>query len=197
MDEINLKDIWQSQKTESPDSKEIILKAITLQKKTRIKIILVNLLLFVTMVLIIGIVWYYQPKMITTKIGTILVVIAIIMQIIASGKLIPLLKKGSTETSNAEYMQGLLLIKKKQAFLQSTIMNLYFILLGAGLLLYMIEYTVNGSLLKMLLIYGATIGWIAFNWFYTRKRTIRKQQVKLDEAINNLEAITVQFSEGD
>ncbi|MET0760642.1 MAG: hypothetical protein ABWZ56_09495, partial [Flavobacterium sp.] len=64
MTETNFKDLWQSQNTNANlNSKDIISKAEQLQKKTRIKLLLTNGLLFVTMLFIIGIVLYFKPEM--------------------------------------------------------------------------------------------------------------------------------------
>jgi hypothetical protein len=196
MTETNFKELWQAQNTTpNIDSKEIVSKAKQLQKRTRIKLLLSNLLLFITMLFITGIILYYKPQMITTKIGAILVIIAIIMQIVTSTKLITLLKESDTQTSNAEYLKQLLLIKKKQAVMQSTIMTIYFILLGLGIALYMFEYAMRMTLLGGLLAYGITGIWIAFNWFYLRPKIIIKQQQKLNESITDLESVKEQFSE--
>ena len=194
MTETNFKDLWQAQNTTSnTGSKEIVLKAKHLQKKTRIKLLLSNLLLFATMLFIIGIVLYFKPQMITTKIGAILVIIAIIMQIATSTKLITLIKESDTQTSNAAYLNQLLIIKKKQAVLQSSIMAIYSILLGLGIALYMLEYVLRMTLLGGLLTYGITGLWIAFNWFYLRPKIIIKQQQKLNDSIAALESVKNQF----
>lgn len=196
MTETNFKDLWQSQNTNANlNSKDIISKAEQLQKKTRIKLLLTNGLLFVTMLFIIGIVLYFKPEMITTKIGVLLVIIAIVMQILASSKLTSVSDKNNAQTSNAEYLQQLLIFKKKQAFLQSTIMTAYFILLGLGIVLYMIEYTMRMSVLGAALAYGITGLWMALNWFYFRPKIIKKQQQKLNDIIADLEKINDQFLE--
>lgn len=196
MTETNFKDLWQSQNTNANlNSKDIISKAEQLQKKTRIKLLLTNGLLFVTMLFIIGIVLYFKPEMITTKIGVLLVIIAIVMQILASSKLTSVSDKNNAQTSNAEYLQQLLIFKKKQAFLQSTIMTAYFILLGLGIVLYMIEYTMRMSVLGAALAYGITGLWMAINWFYFRPKIIKKQQQKLNDIIADLEKINNQFLE--
>jgi hypothetical protein len=196
MTETNFKDLWQAQNTTANiDSKEIVFKAKELQKKTRVKLLLGNLLLFVTMLFIIGIILYFKPQMLTTKIGTILVITAIIMQIAVSTKLITLIKESDTQTSNANYLKQLLVIKKKQAVMQSTVMAAYFILLGTGIALYMLEYVLRMSFTRGLLVYGITGIWIAINWFYFRPKIVKKQQHKLNEAIANLESINEQFSD--
>ena len=196
MTETNFKDLWQSQNTNANlNSKDIISKAEQLQKKTRIKLLLTNGLLFVTMLFIIGIVLYFKPEMITTKIGVLLVIIAIVMQIVVSSKLTSVSDENNAQTNNAEYLQQLLMFKKKQAFLQSTIMTAYFILLGLGIVLYMIEYTMRMSVLGAALAYGITGLWMALNWFYFRPKIIKKQKQKLNDIIADLEKINDQFLE--
>jgi hypothetical protein len=66
--------------------------------------------------LFIIVVYTLKPQMITTKIGTILVLIAIIMQIATATKLITLIKESDTQTSNVEYLNQLLIIKIKQLY---------------------------------------------------------------------------------
>jgi hypothetical protein len=195
MTETNFKALWQQKTPDELNSKEIVVKAKESQRKTRIKLFLGNLLLLVTMLFIIGIVLYFKPKMITTKLGTILVIVAIIMQIVASTNLIFLIKESDSQSNNVEYLKQLLLIKKKQSLMQSKIMLLYFILLGLGLVLYMIEYALRMSLTGAVLTYGITCLWIAINWFYFRPRIIRKQQQNLNDTITAIENMNKQFLE--
>ena len=196
MTEINLREIWLSQKIDAvQDAAELISKAKKMQSNMRIKIIPLNILLFTTICFIMAIVWYYQPKLITTKIGTLIVVIGIVMQIIASSKLIPLLKQTDSKTIASEYLRELIALKKKQAFLHTRIMTLYFVCLSVGIGLYMIEYAMMMTPLGAALSYGITALWIGFNWFYIRKRTIRKQQQKLNAIIEAFQKIDSQLSE--
>jgi hypothetical protein len=74
-------------------------------------------------------------------------------------------------------------------------MLLYFILLGLGLVLYMIEYALRMSLTGAVLTYGITCLWIAINWFYFRPRIIRKQQQNLNDTITAIENMNKQFLE--
>jgi hypothetical protein len=46
-----------------------------------------------------------------------------------------------------------------------------------------------------MLAYVVTFAWIAFNWFYLRPKTIKKQQGKLNELINKFEEINNQLKE--
>ncbi len=194
MSATDLKQLWQSQPTLAADPNEIMAKAARLRQSVKRKTWLGNILLAITLAFVVFVLIYYKPQMWTTKTGILLVVIGIVMQIIAAGKLIPL-TRNNQKASPSEYLSQLLLIQKKQAYLQTTIMNLYFILLGSGIFLYLYEYAVRMDLLGMILTYGLTALWFAISWFYLRPRTIRKQNAALEDAIRNLENINRQFTE--
>lgn len=108
-------------------------------------------------------------------------------------KLLSNYKNIETTQTNQEYLQKLILIKKKQQFLQTKMISFYFIALTTAICLYMYEYAVRMSLLGMSLTYGITLSWIAFNWFYLRPKKIKKQQSKLDSLIEKFEDINNQL----
>ena len=191
----DFKQLWQSQRTASVSATEIIIQAKRLQQSLRRKMILSNLLLAATLCFIIAIVWHYQPSMVTTKIGTLLVAVAIVMQIFASAKMFPMLANGDALSNSADYLNQMLAIKKKQAFLQTTIMGLYFILLGVGIFLYLFEYARQMEPFGFVLSYALTGMWMAFSWFYLRPRTVSKQQSQINEIIESLRNISHQLKQ--
>lgn len=193
----NFNELWQSQQTAVARPEEIIAKAKKVQRNVRRKIILGNVLLGFTLAFVLFVVGCYQPTMMTTKIGTLLVVIAIAMQMVAAGGMISLAGSGDSFENSAAYLKQMLRIKKKQSFLQTTILSLYFILLSVGIFLYMYEYTLRMSLTGSISTYAITGLWFAFSWFYLRPRTIKKQQSQINNIIENLEQIDRQFSENN
>jgi hypothetical protein len=104
-----------------------------------------------------------------------------------------LFNKVDNASDNAHYLQNLIVIKGKQRFLQHTMMNLYFIMLMAGICLYMYEYTSRMTMTAGIITYAVTLIWIAFNWFYLRPKQIKKQQAKLDDLIAKFEGINRQM----
>jgi hypothetical protein len=183
----NFKSLWSQQSTPMPDSKAVLEKAMRLKKKTRNKLIGMNLLLLSTAVFIVLIVIYFHPQMITTKLGVLLVVVAIITFVTATNLMSHGLFKSNSEYSTKEYLDQFIRLKQKQEFLQKTMLTIYFIMLTAGLVLYMIEYTMRMTVLMAVITHGITFAWIAFNWFYLRPRAIKKQQAKMNEMIGMLE----------
>ncbi len=190
---IDFKALWGREETALPDVSEIFAKANQLSRKTRNKIWRGNILLTLTGLFMVFVWWYYQPQMITTKIGLILVMVAIVMFLTATGQIVPLLAKTDVETDSQQFLANMIRIKQKHEFLSNTMLTVYFILLSAGIALYMIEYAGRGSLTFQLTAYGLTFAWIAFNWFYIRPRTIKKQQKAINEIIAKLQAVNSQL----
>jgi hypothetical protein len=190
---IDFKALWSRGKASAPDVSEIFAKADRLNRKTRNKILRGNIILSLTIVLTAFIWWYYQPQMITTKIGLILMFIAVVGFLITTNQLFPLLAKTNEETDSRQFLAQMIRIKHKQEFLNKTMLTGYYIFLSVGISLYMIEYAGRGSLTFKLLAYGITFAWIAFNWFYVRTKTINKQLKSINDIITKLEEVDKQL----
>ncbi|MCB0728461.1 MAG: hypothetical protein KDD00_13430 [Ignavibacteriae bacterium] len=194
---INLKELWNEQSTVIPDHKEILKKADKFRKKGLRKLILTNILLIITSAFI-GFIWYYyQPEMITTKIGIVLVILAMIIFLIYYNLMIPELKKSDYSLSSTEYLQKILKLKEKQKFLQTTMLNIYFIMLSTGIALYMYEYASRMKLFWTIFTYFLTFLWIAINWFYFRPKSIKKQDKAINELIEKFGNLSSQLKKDD
>ncbi|HCA08169.1 hypothetical protein [Chryseobacterium sp.] len=192
---IDFKNLWQQQTAEKPSIEELLGRLKKFKNENLRRLLVTNVLLILTS-LFIGFIWYYyQPQFLSTKIGIVLVILAMLIFLFAYNKLFsPIYKLDSTQT-NAEYLQSLYSLKSKQKFMQTTMLNLYFIMLFAGISLYMYEYASRMEMMYAVLTYGLTFLWIAFNWFYLRPKTIRKQQGKLNGLIHKFEEINQQLKE--
>ncbi|MFL9481956.1 hypothetical protein ACI6Q2_04205 [Chitinophagaceae bacterium LWZ2-11] len=187
-DNIDFKALWQKQPMlPTPDMEVFIKQAGKFKIKTRNKFLFSGILLLATIFALIAIACYYKPKMITTKVGIILAILAIVMYIISLGKILQILFKANIEESSKAYLEQMIAVRKEQTHLQTTILGAYFILLSTGVLLYIYEYVLLMSTTGKILAYGLTLAWFAFNWFYVRPKTIQKQQAKTNELISNLE----------
>jgi hypothetical protein len=192
---INFKDLWARQTTSQPNTDDLFLQINKLKTTNLRKLVVTNLLLIATSIFIIFIWAYYQPQLLTTKIGIILTIFAMIIYLFSYNQSFSLFKKTTNTQSNSEYLKDLLAMKTKQHFLQTTMMNLYFVLLSLGIGLYMYEYTSRMTTFWGIFAYGITTIWILFNWFYLRPKQIKKQQTKLDEIINKFEMLNKQLDE--
>jgi hypothetical protein len=188
----NLKELWSKQTTAQPQTDELFSHFARIKKKNLTTIITVNISMAATIVYILFIGFYFEPKLMTTKIGIAITVLGIIIYLFFYNLLIPRLKKISENMSNTEFLQAVINLKKEKRFLQSIMLNIYFLTLTLGLSLYLFEYI---SLLPFpwsIFPYTFTLIWIGFNWFYLRPRIAVKQQNKLNEIIKKLEDIQKQ-----
>lgn len=192
---IDFKNIWKQQTSNKPNLEELIGKLKKFRNQNLRKLILANIGLITTSLLIIYIWYRFQPEMITTKIGIVLVILAMVMFLFAYNKMFMVFYKIDQTQSNNEYLQSLYVVKSKQKLMQTTVLNLYFIMLFLGICFYMYEYTSRMTIGSGILMYSVTLAWIAFNWFYLRPKTIKKQQGKLDELINKFEEINNQLKD--
>lgn len=189
----NFNELWARQKTGEPNKEDLFLRANNFKKSNLKRLIKTNLLLIATSLFIIFIWVHYQPQMITTKLGIITTILAMVIFLIAYNQSFALFKNIANTLSNSEYLKNLLVIKAKQQFMHTTMMNVYFVLLSIGIGLYLYEYTQRMTLFLGILTYGITAIWILFNWFYLLPRQIKKQQSKLEEIINKFENINKQL----
>lgn len=192
--DINLKELWQGQKIVKPDLNEFHSKLKKYKKAAILKLIFTNLLLIVTAGIIIFIWYYYQPRLITTKLGIILGISAIAIFLFGYNKILPFFLKTENSLSNKEYIRKLLSLKVKQKFLQGYLLGVYIILLGLGLCLYMYEYTSMLSWYWQTACYALVLMWIAFNWFFIRPQKIRKEQKRLNDLIKTFTSYESQIS---
>ncbi|MDM1409031.1 hypothetical protein [Myroides sp. DF42-4-2] len=188
--------IWQQQKAAQPNIVELQHKLNRFKKNNFKKLIISNILLITTIVFTIFIWYKYQPQYLTTKLGIVLVILAMAVFLWVYNKQFSSFNKiDDTQTIN-DYLISLTELKTKQKFIQTTMLSLYFIILSLGIGLYLYEYTLMMPLFWAIFAYGVTLIWIGFNWFYVRPKTIKKQQVKLDELIHTFEAVKKQLNKG-
>src|SRR5690606_9326930 len=186
--------IWQQQKVVQPNINELQNKLNRFKRNNLKKLILSNILLIATIGFVIFIWYKYQPQYLTTKIGIILVVLAMATFLLVYNKQFSNLNKIDDTQTISDYLKSLTELKTKQKYIQTTMLSMYFIMLSSGICLYMYEYTTMMTIFCVIFAYRITLTWIGFNWFYIRTITIKKQQAKLDELISNFEAVNNQLN---
>ncbi|PWN70013.1 hypothetical protein C1631_008410 [Chryseobacterium phosphatilyticum] len=192
---IDFKNIWKQQTSQKPNIEELLKRLKKFKNENIRKLIIANILL-ITTCLAIGFIWYrYQPQLITTKIGIVFVLLAMVIFLVAYNRMFTTFYTIDHTQSNSEYLQNLYTVQNKQQFMQTTMLNVYFIMLFLGIVLYMYEYASQMQMIYAVLAYSLTLAWIGFNWFYLRPRTIKKQQAKLDGLINKFEELNNQLKE--
>lgn len=192
-DIIDFKSLWQQQPTAKPNLDAVVSKLKKYKKKNMRKMIFSNIILTLTAIFIAFVWYYYQPQFITTKLGIILSIIAMIVYLFFYNGLFASFKKIDTAQSNQDYLHSLQEVSKKQHFLHTTLMSVYYLLLAVGIGLYLYEYVQRMTLIAGLATYLITFAWIAFNWFYTRPKVLKKQNRQIDELILKFEELEQQL----
>jgi len=193
--EIDFKALWNREKTGAPDVSEIFAKANRLNRCSRRKIWICNIVLSLTIIVVTLLWWHLHPRLITTKIGLTLMIGAMVIFIITTNQLSPLLAKADLETDTNTFLSQMIRIKHKQEFINKTVTTIYFLMLAVGLGLYFIEYISRGNLIFQLCVYGITLLFLAINWFYITASSARKQRKAMNEIIAKLEEVNRQMGE--
>lgn len=186
---INLKKLWNTQPVPEAGQSDLVKRIEKHSAKGLMRIILLNGMLLATILFVVFVWIYFKPQLWTTKIGIILAILPMVMALIVHNRMIPLYKKTAEDQSNADYLNNLLEIKSKESYIQTTIMNVYFMLLSAGIGLFMYEYTTLMPWGWGMFSYAIVVIWIGFNWFVLRPKVIKKNRLKIDDLIGHLEKI--------
>lgn len=190
---IDFKDLWKKQSVNQPDIKDLQTRVSKFKKAALRSLWITNIMLFATSAFIVFIWIYYQPQFISTKIGIVLTILAMAIYMFVYNKLLSGYKEIDSTQTNQEYLKKLIVIKKKQQFLQTKMMSFYFVALTTGICLYMYEYASRMSVFGASLTYGITLLWMLFNWFYIRPKQIKKQQEKINTLIEKFEEVNNQL----
>ena len=193
---MDFKGLWKSYEGgQAPDFQEIRQKAEKYKKQNRQKAIavLVTVLLTITFIAFIG--YHYQSDIITTKLGMIFSVLAILSFGVIYSQSIPLLFNLGFEMNNSQYLSQFQRLKAKQEFIQTKAISGYFILLTLGLVLYMIEFVNRMPMVWAIASYVMLLAWVGLNWFYFRRKMIKQQTAQIDQLINQLKRIESQLDE--
>jgi hypothetical protein len=191
-----LSGIWLRQYVPAaPPEQQILADAVAVKRKVYRKLGFTSLSLVITLV---GINWIVyssiHTKVVTTYIGTVLVNLAILFYLAASGDVLFLwTKKTSPDISVKDSLGEMILLKKRQSFLYGRLLAGYFILLFSGLMFYLREFAERTSLVYGIGMYVSTIGWICIAWFYLRPRTIKRYKEPVDAMIREMERVSGQF----
>ncbi|WP_312769545.1 hypothetical protein [Epilithonimonas sp.] len=191
----NFQDIWKQKETIAPDSQSIIKKANNYKRKRLLIDIRMLACMLATAAGIIVIWNLIDFQMFTTRLGIILILIAIGMYAYLFTQNINVISKINPSTSNQEYLSAIKKLEKQQIYMQTRGISIYYILLGVGFVFYFYEFALRMSLLGVVLSYGLTFFWMAVTWFFIRPKQVRKQKEKIADVINSLESLEKGFEE--
>ncbi|EKU88172.1 hypothetical protein [Bacteroides oleiciplenus] len=187
--DIDIRELWNKQMVPVVDQSDIFGKIESFRKKRIRRTIILNVVLLLTILFIIFIWVHFKPQLMSTKIGIILSVLPMGMVLVFNNGLTSLYRKIDEKQSNMDYLNALLEVRSREYIMQTKLMNLYFILLSAGIGLYMYEYTLNRSLIFGVAAYSVVLLWIGFNWFFLRPRMIEKNKRKMEDLIKQIKRL--------
>jgi membrane protein YdbS with pleckstrin-like domain len=190
---IDFKDLWKKQSISQPNLEDLMNRLNHFKKSSIRALWKTNIMLIATAIFILCIWYYFQPEFISTKIGIVVVIMDMVLYLLVYNKLLGTYKAIDDTQSNQEYVQKLILIRKKQRYLQTKVLSWYFVLLGVGISLYMYEYAVRMDLMWAIFTYAVTFIWLAFNWVYIRPKQIKKHQTKINSLIEKFEEVNKQL----
>lgn len=191
----NFQEIWNKKNTDIPNIKEIKEKANSYRKKQIRGTIFQIFSLCISTGMIIW-VWFRFPDLnILTKSGMILIFIALSMYIFQNFQKINIISKINPSVNNQEYLQILKILQKKNFYMQTKGITIYYIILSLGMALYLFEFVMRMSLMGGILTYGLIFLWIVIVWIFIRPKQIKKQRNKLNTVINSLESLEKGFEE--
>lgn len=188
-----LKELWSKQSMQPPQLSDIYDKLKEMRRKKIWTLLAVNFLMVLTICGVIFIWLHFQPRFIMTKIGIVITILGIILYLLAYNQLLPFLLKINDDKSSHDYLVSLLNIRKRQKYLQTKMLGIYFLTLSVGICIYLFEYVSMMPFPWSIIAYAFTVIWIAFNWFVLRPKIILKENAKLDNLIENVEKINAQF----
>lgn len=191
----NFQEIWNKKNTDIPNIKEIKAKSEKYRKKQVFTNIVLIILLLSGVVMITGIWIFIDISFFSTRLGIMLILIAILIYTFLVYKNINILQKINTSTTNQEYIMAIKKAEQQQIYMQTKGLSIYYILLSFGFAFYFYEFTLRMSWMGGILTYGLTFLWFAVNWFIMRPRQIRKQKEKISSVINSLEKLEKSLEE--
>lgn len=189
----DFKAIWKAQKVATPDTTQLFKRANKLKKKGRFTLLFVSATLLLTIIYVSFIWYYYQPEFMTTKIGIVLAIIAMLVFLVPFKKQFSILDDRETTASCKEYLQQLIALQKAQTYQQTKILSSYFVMLSSGISFYLIEFVTQMTFLWGTITYSLTFLWFAFVWWYLRPRIILEQNKKLNNLVGDFKKVAQQM----
>ncbi|SDF91402.1 hypothetical protein [Epilithonimonas hungarica] len=191
----NFQDIWKQKEVTAPDSKSIIKKANSYKKNQMLFSIFLSIQLLAT-IGVISWIWISLSHLyFFTKAGLMMILLALIFFSFLNLQKINILNKINPSLSNQDYLKKMKSLQQKQIYMQTTGLNIYFILLFLGMCFYMLEFVQRMTPFWGIIFFSTVLGWMFFVWFYIKPVRRKKQEQKMKEVIQSLESLERGFEE--
>ena len=186
MNDIDIKSLWKGQQAPVADL-SAIRKKIKRFRLRRIGEAYAVIMLMILAIVFGAVIWIcWTPLLTVTKVGITLLSIGFMLPALSYGRLLRLYYGLKIDSTNIDYIDNLLRIKKREYRQQHLILNLA---------LYGYEYTFFHSFYWGIIAYSILLLWIALNWFVLRPRIIRKRNHKFYDFMRYIESHREQLLE--
>ena len=191
----SLSTIWHRQPVpEAIAQEELLARIARVRRKAYWRHGRMVLLLIGTLVYMNVLLSYVPAFMLSTKIGVALIDLAILLYVAASSDLIFLwMRPSGKDVTVSDHLQEMVKLKQRQQFLFGRFYSIYFLLLLAGLTLYIIEYTLRMRLYLAVTTWVLAGAWTVIFWFWVRPKQIRRHMDKVDASIAELRRLAGQL----
>ena len=188
----DLKAIWLTAKTDSlPDSAEMKRIVKSFRSKKLLLLVLSVLLCIVLIAVMVWVIFAYQSKMITTRIGEVMIIIAALILVATNSNSISRFLNLKV-CSNKDYLKFLEQTRLRQRFYQKRTQIIAMLFCFTGMMFYLYE-AVKDNLTLLFTAYAFTIAYFLVLWLFVRPRVIRKDARKLDAEIKKIQIISNQL----
>jgi hypothetical protein len=191
--EQDFKNLWNKQKAIGMPETEVILnKAARMRMQFRLRLVIQTVALIGAAIVMLMAGLNIPHREWTTNVGLAMMILGILSYLATINRLLPMLFKGDTGKSSEEYLRQLILIKRMHEFLRRVMLNVYFMLLVAGLFVYLWQAALLMTKEKALLLYIIPTAALCTAYLFSKKKE-RKIVNSLNDTIHKLEAVNAQW----
>lgn len=188
----DLKALWLSAKTDSLPQPEEMLRIVRKFRNQKIRRkVIITIVALVCAILIIWGLFFDSFTMISTYVGDALLITSCVILAISNIRSIKRFHD-LKDCSNSEFVQFIERTRQNQIYFYKKTQVIAMSITSVGLLLYWYELVHRNTTLTII-IYSATVIYLAVMWFVVRPRVFRKEARKLDAMLERLEKISKQF----
>lgn len=197
MDNLNeLRQIWLTADTGGlPPSSQMasLVKKYRDQKLWKIALTITASIILFGIIVVIA--FTYEVRMLTTRIGEIMMGAAGIILIFSSMSFYKQFYK-LKDCSNRDYLHHMEHIKQQHLFYFKRTQGIGFILASGGTMLYAYEF-VKDDMQDALMVYGGFILYMILTWFVLRPKVMKRQNGKINEQIDKLRELETQLNKDE
>jgi len=191
----DLENLWKHSETQVPTNKTDFLKIKNNRNKMKNTYIKGAIMLFITGTIILVTMTYLDAPLKTTAVISAMIALSAIcflqaiLMLFTAGK-ISAIDETQTPATHLKQWQNFRVFQLKQ---RRWNMPVYFLLLAVSLGVYFLEILKNVDLWKMILAFVVTYSWMLFAYLYLGRKSLKKEDARINCIISELKSLENQF----